>query len=118
MRNYQRQQHCGSEWNSHRVHQRADVKAAIHAPADVDWTLCANIDVFSHGDKSLPSALTVLPNVIEKSSRSLIVYGLADFLLIAEGARIVLQKCVFYTVSVDESVLNNVLVRPITSMTC
>jgi carboxypeptidase D len=34
----------------------------------------------------------VLPNVIEKSKRTVIVHGLADFLLIAEGARIVLQK--------------------------
>jgi carboxypeptidase D len=62
--------------------------------------LCANIDVFPHGDASLPSAFTVLPNVIEKSNRSVIAHGLADFLLIAEGTRIVLQKCVF-TLSVS-----------------
>lgn len=80
---------------------RADVKAAIHAPVDVDWTLCTNTtDVFPYGDASLPPAFTVLPNVIEKSQRSVIVHGLADFLLIAEGARIVLQKCVF-TLSVS-----------------
>ncbi|KAF8505431.1 Alpha/Beta hydrolase protein [Russula emetica] len=71
---------------------RADVKAAIHAPIDVDWTLCANTDVFPNGDASLPSAFTVLPNVIEKSNRSVIAHGLADFLLIAEGTRIVLQN--------------------------
>jgi carboxypeptidase D len=70
---------------------RADVKAAIHAPADVDWAVCTD-KVFPKGDGSLPSALTVLPNVIEKSHRSVIVHGLADFVLIAEGARIVLQK--------------------------
>jgi carboxypeptidase D len=70
---------------------RADVKAAIHAPADVNWTVCTD-SVFSKGDGSLPSALTVLPNVIEKSNRSVIVHGLADFVLIAEGTRIVLQK--------------------------
>jgi carboxypeptidase D len=34
----------------------------------------------------------VLPNVIEKSERSVIVHGLGDFVLIAEGARIVLQN--------------------------
>jgi carboxypeptidase D len=63
--------------------------------------LCANIDVFLQGDDaSLPSAYTVLPNVIEKSQRSVIAHGLADFILIAEGARIVLQKCVF-TLSVS-----------------
>jgi carboxypeptidase D len=73
---------------------RKDVKAAIHAPANVDWVLCTNTDVFPHGDASLPPAFTVLPNVIEKSKRSVIVHGLADFILIAEGARIVIQKWV------------------------
>jgi carboxypeptidase D len=76
---------------------RADVKAAIHAPVDVDWTLCVvnATEVFPYGDASLPPAFTVLPNVIEKSQRSVIAHGLVDFLLIAEGTRIVLQKCVF-----------------------
>ena len=73
---------------------REDVKKAIHAPVDVDWTLCSDTitNVFPNGDASLPPAFTVLPNVIEKSKRSVIVHGLADFILIAEGARIVLQK--------------------------
>ena len=74
---------------------RTDVKEAIHAPIDVDWTLCTNTDVFPNGDASLPPAFTVLPNVIEKSQRSVIAHGLVDFILIAEGTRIVLQKCVF-----------------------
>ena len=71
---------------------RADVKAAIHAPANVDWEECSSANVFPNGDASLPPAFTVLPNVIEKSQRSVIVHGLADFRLIADGARIVLQK--------------------------
>ncbi|EIN04304.1 alpha/beta-hydrolase [Punctularia strigosozonata HHB-11173 SS5] len=72
---------------------RADVKAAIHAPANVDWTECSNESVFGRGgDQSLPPAFTVLPNAIEKSQRSVIVHGLADFILIAEGTRIVLQN--------------------------
>ncbi|KAJ7226637.1 alpha/beta-hydrolase [Mycena haematopus] len=66
---------------------RADVKAAIHAPADVDWTECAKVDIFPHGDASPPTALSVLPNVIEKSKRTVIAHGLADFILIAEGIR-------------------------------
>jgi carboxypeptidase D len=74
---------------------RNDVKAAIHAPTNVDWVLCTDVEVFPEGDASLPPAFTVLPNVIEKSKRSVIVHGRADFLLIAEGARIVLQKYVF-----------------------
>ncbi|KAJ7755173.1 alpha/beta-hydrolase [Mycena metata] len=51
---------------------RTDVKQAIHAPVNVSWT-------------DLPSALSVLPNVIEKSARTVIAHGLADFILIAEG---------------------------------
>ena len=73
---------------------RADVKAAIHAPPTTNWEVCNfnGPDVFPDGDASLPPAFTVLPNVIEKSNRSVIVQGLTDFLLIAEGTRIVLQK--------------------------
>ncbi|KAJ7083109.1 alpha/beta-hydrolase [Mycena belliarum] len=71
---------------------RADVKQAIHAPANVDWAECADVRVFPRGDASLPSSFTVLPNVIEKSARTVIAHGLADFILIAEGARIVIQN--------------------------
>ncbi|TFK35086.1 alpha/beta-hydrolase [Crucibulum laeve] len=71
---------------------RADVKKVIHAPANVQWDECSNVNVFPHGDASLPSALSVLPNVIQKSQRTVIVHGLADFILIAEGTRIVIQN--------------------------
>jgi carboxypeptidase D len=43
------------------------------------------VNVFPDQDASLPPAFTVLPSVIEKSNRSVIVHGLADFILIAEG---------------------------------
>ncbi|KAH8999463.1 alpha/beta-hydrolase [Lactarius akahatsu] len=75
-------------------YDRADVKGVIHAPLTVDWEL-SNFDgpdVFPDGDVSLPPAFTVLPNGIEKSKRSVIVHGLADFILIAKGTRIVLQN--------------------------
>jgi len=71
---------------------REDVKEAIHAPTNVSWTECTDTNVFPSGDASLLPAFTVLPNVIEKSKRSVIVHGLADFYFIAEGTRIVLQK--------------------------
>ncbi|KAF9050779.1 alpha/beta-hydrolase [Hymenopellis radicata] len=71
---------------------RLDVKKAIHAPTNVSWSECSNINVFPRGDRSLPSSFTVLPNVIEKSERAVIAHGLADFILIAEGARIVIQN--------------------------
>ena len=83
---------------------RTDVKEAIHAPADVSWSECSETveDVFPNGDASLPPAFTVLPNVIEKSVRSVIVHGLADYILIAEGARIVLQNMTCTSVSHSE----------------
>ncbi|KAI0771695.1 alpha/beta-hydrolase [Trametes elegans] len=73
---------------------RPEVKRAIHAPANTTWSECSDIDVFAggKGDQSLPSAFTVLPSVIEKSARSVIVHGLADFILIADGARVVIQN--------------------------
>ncbi|TFY63629.1 hypothetical protein EVJ58_g3139 [Rhodofomes roseus] len=70
-----------------------DVKAAIHAPMDVNWTVCSTEAVFAgSGDTSLPSAMTVLPNIIEKSERSVIVHGLADYILMADGTRIAIQN--------------------------
>lgn len=71
---------------------REDVKKAIHAPVNQTWIECSDINVFPNGDASLPPAFAVLPGVIEKSNRSVIVHGLGDFILIAEGARVVLQK--------------------------
>ncbi|KAG1840918.1 Alpha/Beta hydrolase protein [Suillus subalutaceus] len=71
---------------------RTDVKVAIHAPVDTEWLECTNTNVFPNGDSSLSPALTVLPNVIEKSQRAVIVHGLADFILIANGTRIAIQN--------------------------
>ncbi|KAI0766524.1 alpha/beta-hydrolase [Irpex lacteus] len=70
---------------------RQDVKKALHAPLNVTWSECSNRRVFPHGDGSLPS-FTVLPNVIEKSERTVVVHGLADFILIAEGTRAIIQN--------------------------
>ena len=66
---------------------RADVKKAIHAPLDVDWVPCTrNVFNTSDGnDESLPPAFTVLPSVIERNLRTVIVHGMADYILIAEG---------------------------------
>ncbi|KAF9783688.1 alpha/beta-hydrolase [Thelephora terrestris] len=71
---------------------REDVKQAIHAPVNQTWAECSEIDVFPNGDASLPPAFTVLPDVIQRSSRSIIIHGLGDFRFIAEGARVVLQN--------------------------
>ena len=77
---------------------RTDVQDAIHAPHIV-WESCGENSVYVNtttgraiNDQSIPSALSVLPNVIEKSTRTVIAHGLADYDLIAEGARIVLPN--------------------------
>ena len=67
---------------------RTDVKKAINAPLDVEWTPCANINVFNTsdgGDESLPPAFTVLPSVIARNVRTVVVHGLADFDLLSDG---------------------------------
>jgi len=71
---------------------RKDVQKAIHAP-DIPWSVCSNSPVYvGNGDTSLPSTLSVMPNVIEKSARSVIMQGLLDFVIIAEGTRIAIQN--------------------------
>ena len=62
---------------------REDVKRALHAPVNVSWTECQD-GVFPGGDKS-PYSYYVLPHVIEKSVRTVIVHGQIDYQLIAEG---------------------------------
>ncbi|KIJ18066.1 hypothetical protein PAXINDRAFT_72120 [Paxillus involutus ATCC 200175] len=52
---------------------------------DTERVECSHVIVFPDGDNSLPPAFTVLPNVIEKSVRSVIVHGMAGFNLIDEG---------------------------------
>jgi len=65
---------------------RMDVKNAINAPNATEWTECTDTAVFPNGDASLPPAVSgVLANVIEKNNRTVIVHGLADFILMAEG---------------------------------
>jgi len=99
---------------------RADVKKAIHAPQNVNWVICAdvnNIAVFPNGDASDWPAFTVLPTVIEKSHRSVIAHGLTDMLLMADGARIVLQK-VGVTFASDDNCTERLPHCVVTSMTC
>ncbi len=74
------------------------MKAAIHAP-NVSWEECASGEVFPDGDASPSTALSVLPSVIERSKRTVIIHGLADFFYIAEGARIAIQKYVIPRIS-------------------
>ncbi|KAI0343371.1 alpha/beta-hydrolase [Trametopsis cervina] len=76
---------------------RTDVQDVIHAP-HIDWEACSSGSVYVNAqgrpgqDQSVASTLSVLPNVIEKSVRTAIVHGLADFILVAEGTRIAIQN--------------------------
>ncbi|KAG6831761.1 hypothetical protein H0H92_007913 [Tricholoma furcatifolium] len=77
---------------------RTDVQDAIHAP-HITWSDCSSGSVYINpttggpgNDQSIPSTLSVLPNVIEKSVRTVIAHGLADFILVAEGTRIAIQN--------------------------
>lgn len=57
------------------------MKLAIHAPL-IEWYECSNINVFVDGyDSSLPSAVTVLPGVIERTQNVIIGHGALDMIL-------------------------------------
>jgi carboxypeptidase D len=64
---------------------RQDVKAAIHAPLDVQWSECNSPVFVAPGDMSPPSAWDVLPRVMKQGVPVVIVTGLADFVLPSEG---------------------------------
>lgn len=71
---------------------RTEVQDAIHAP-HINWAECSGVAVFVNGtDKSIPVMLSVMPNVIEKSERTVVMHGGIDFVLIAEGTRIAIQN--------------------------
>ncbi|KAF7954285.1 hypothetical protein EAE96_005414 [Botrytis aclada] len=71
---------------------RTDVQKAINAPA-IEWDTCSNIDVFVNGtDNSLPTGLSVLPSVIERSKRTVIGHGALDMVLIANGTLLMIQN--------------------------
>lgn len=56
---------------------RTDVQTAINAPIQ-EWNECTNVDVFvNNTDTSLPSGVSVLPGVIERSKRTIIGHGVS-----------------------------------------
>ncbi|KAJ1302190.1 hypothetical protein OPQ81_001016 [Rhizoctonia solani] len=75
---------------------RTEVQEAIHAPR-MNWDECSPIDVFINGtDNSVPVMLSVMPNVIEKSERTVVMHGGIDYVLIAEGTRIAIQNMTWH----------------------
>ena len=71
---------------------RTDVKTAIHAPQQVDWTECSNIDVFPGGDNSDDPIQRVLPHVIERTNRVLVSNGDLDMIIITNGTLLAIQN--------------------------
>ncbi|KAJ7629257.1 carboxypeptidase cpdS [Mycena polygramma] len=70
---------------------RPDVKAAINAP-QIPWSIC-KLGVFAgDGDTSPPSSAAVLPHVIERLNKTLIVSGHLDFLLPTNGTLLAIQN--------------------------
>ena len=64
---------------------RQDVKAAIHAPVNVQWSECNSGVFVGSGDTSPLSAWDVLPQVMKQGVPVVVVTGLADYVILSEG---------------------------------
>ncbi|KAI9703449.1 MAG: hypothetical protein M1820_005922 [Bogoriella megaspora] len=84
---------------------RADVKAALHAPANISWGECSDIDVFlgnftggigagpeGENDRSPDPIQGVLPQVIEATNRVIVSNGNWDGLLLTNGTLLQIQN--------------------------
>lgn len=47
----------------------------------IEWAECTDTNVFPNGDSSLPSAVTVLPGVIDRTQNVIIGHGALDMVL-------------------------------------
>lgn len=68
---------------------RTDVQKAINAPIE-EWAECS--DGVLDKDTSVPSGLSVLPKVIEKTGNVIIGHGNLDMILLANGTLIMIQN--------------------------
>lgn len=68
---------------------RTDVQKAINAPIG-DWAECS--DGVLYADLSPPSALSVLPRVIEKNKKTIIAHAELDMILIKNGSIVAIQN--------------------------
>ncbi|KAI9698259.1 MAG: hypothetical protein M1820_007529 [Bogoriella megaspora] len=77
---------------------RTDVKQAMHAPMDVDWSECSGPvfvgegGQYGLGDYSLDPIQKVLPQVIEATNRVLVANGAYDFEIITNGTLLGIQN--------------------------
>jgi carboxypeptidase D len=77
---------------------RTDVKKALHAPLDVNWLQCSDVNVFGNGtskgsDTSVgPANNGVLQRVIEYTNNTIIGSGDLDMLLSTNGTLFAIQN--------------------------
>lgn len=70
---------------------REDVKIAMHAPLDVQWSECSG-PVFVDDDYSLDPIQHVLPKVIEATNRVLVSNAQLDMVIITAGTLLAIQN--------------------------
>ncbi|KAG6015227.1 hypothetical protein E4U54_003945 [Claviceps lovelessii] len=92
---YNIQDHCPDVTNAladeKPYFNRQDVKKAIHAPLNVQWSECVS-SPFVHGDESEPPSKYELPNVIDKTKNVMYVQGGTDFILPPSGVLLGIQN--------------------------
>lgn len=71
-------------WGPNNYFNQSDVQRAINAPP-TDYSICGDDSLFPKGDQSVPSALSVIPGVIERTNNVIIGHGMLDYLLIMNG---------------------------------
>jgi len=71
---------------------RQDVKVAIHAPVNVQWTECSESSVFVGSNTPALPAWDILPRLMERGVRVVVVSGLADYAILSKGTRIAIQN--------------------------
>jgi carboxypeptidase D len=71
---------------------RDDVKAAMHAPMDIDWAECSGPVFVDNDDTSVDAIQHVLPQVIEATNRVLIANGQLDFVVLTGGTQLSIQN--------------------------
>lgn len=72
---------------------RTDVKRAINAPLETDWSICSKGDVFVDGyDDSDPSILRAIPHIIDETRNVQISHGSMDFILVANTSLLAIQN--------------------------
>ena len=72
---------------------REDVKKAIHAPPNITWASCSDIEVFvNNTDNSVVSGVHALPHVIDTTKNVIIAHGALDMVLLANGTILTIQN--------------------------